>query len=267
MANSYSEPTLIVEDETLKHGFVIIPKNLLFARNLSHSAKILYALLLSYAWQDNFCFPGYERLCADMAVSENVVRRFMSELQQAGIVKQKRRGLGKTNVYTIADLRTANLEAPQPQDMRSRTSESEVLKPQDLRSTIETVEVEEEDKDPGNKERAKSNTRMSDQRKKTNYYDADRAKILPFIEDFAGEFRDQAPLTSSVTRAQNIFKKAGCSLDEFRQAMYEARRITKEKTSNIRSEIPAKDSPWPQKTKMAYFFAVLEDLLGQKVEQ
>ena len=54
--------TLIVEDETLRRGFVLLPRQVLYAHNLSHSSKILYALLLGFAWQEESCFPGYGRL-------------------------------------------------------------------------------------------------------------------------------------------------------------------------------------------------------------
>jgi hypothetical protein len=58
--------TLYLEDESLRYGFAQLPKQVLFARNLSHSAKLLYAVLLGYAWQEGRCFPGYERLSQDM---------------------------------------------------------------------------------------------------------------------------------------------------------------------------------------------------------
>ena len=38
--------TLIIEDQSLRYGFVHLPKVILYARNLSASAKLLYAVLL-----------------------------------------------------------------------------------------------------------------------------------------------------------------------------------------------------------------------------
>ncbi|HEU5200695.1 MAG TPA: helix-turn-helix domain-containing protein, partial [Ktedonobacterales bacterium] len=66
--------TLIIEDLSLYHGFVQLPKLVLYARNLSRDAKLLYAVLLGYAWQEQRCFPGYTRLCDDLDASENAVR-------------------------------------------------------------------------------------------------------------------------------------------------------------------------------------------------
>jgi len=106
--------TLLVEDETLRAGFTQIPNRVLHARNLSRDAKLLYGFLLSYAWQQGRCFPGYAQLCADMGASPSIVRKYMRELETVGLLVQKRRGLGKTNLYTLCSLSRATLEQPLP---------------------------------------------------------------------------------------------------------------------------------------------------------
>lgn len=117
MIESAEEPdTLIVEDRALRLGFIQLPKLVLQARNLSRDAKLLYAILLSYAWQATRCFPGYRRLCNDMQASENMVRKYMRELEGLGLLSQKRRGLGKTNIYTLHDLRTSHIAVLEPQE-------------------------------------------------------------------------------------------------------------------------------------------------------
>ncbi len=104
--------TLLIEDETLRAGFTQIPNRVLHARNLSRDAKLLYGFLLSYAWQQGRCFPGYAQLCAAMGASPSIVRKYMRELEVVGLLVQKRRGLGKTNLYTLCSLSTATLEPP-----------------------------------------------------------------------------------------------------------------------------------------------------------
>jgi len=101
-------PTLIFEDGVFQQGFTMMPNALLKARNLTASAKLLYAFLLFYARQDGRCFPGYETLAADMSITEKSTRKYMAELEAVGLVRQKRRGLGMTNIYVLADLRTVN---------------------------------------------------------------------------------------------------------------------------------------------------------------
>src|SRR4051794_99870 len=84
--------TLIIEDASLAYGFIQLPKQILYAKNLSRDAKILYAVLLGYAWQEQRCFPGYSRLCNDMGASENMVRKYMRELEAVALLSQRRRG-------------------------------------------------------------------------------------------------------------------------------------------------------------------------------
>ncbi len=116
--------TLFIEDETLRAGFTQMPNRVLHARNLSRDAKLLYAFLLRYAWQQGSCFPGYGQLCADMGASPSIVRKYMRELETVGLLVQKRRGLGKTNLYTLCSLSRATLEQPLP-PRRAETDDQE----------------------------------------------------------------------------------------------------------------------------------------------
>ncbi len=50
--------TIVVLNEALKHGFAQIPRYVLCDRKLSFGARLTYAVLLSYAWQEGSCFPG-----------------------------------------------------------------------------------------------------------------------------------------------------------------------------------------------------------------
>jgi hypothetical protein len=81
--------TLLAKNALLPRGFVQLPKAVLYARHLSRDAKLLYAVLLGYAWQERRCFPGYQRLCADLEASENAVRTWMRELEEAHLISQR----------------------------------------------------------------------------------------------------------------------------------------------------------------------------------
>ena len=90
-----------------------------------------------------------------------------------------------------------------------------------------------------------------------------RMLLLPYVEDFAREFNDQAPLRSSVSRMVNIFRKSGLSEDEFIDVIYQARTRTKEYSASIKAQ--AAGDKWnSRKPKMAFFFAVVADLAGVK---
>jgi hypothetical protein len=95
--------TLAVANAALRGGFVLLPRTLLHAQGLSRDAKLLYAVLLSYAWQAGSCFPGYERLQTDLQCSVNSLTKWMQELEGAGLVTRRKRGQGKTTRYTLHD--------------------------------------------------------------------------------------------------------------------------------------------------------------------
>ncbi len=61
-------------------------------------------MLLAYAWQAGNCFPGAERLKEDLQCGINQITRYLQELERAGLITVRRRGQGKTNVYTLHDL-------------------------------------------------------------------------------------------------------------------------------------------------------------------
>lgn len=96
--------TVVVQDAALKTGFVQLPNFILIDKDLSAYAKLSYALLLSYAWQKDSCFPGQERMAADLGVSDRYLRQALKELQDHNYIRVERRGLNKTNVYTILSI-------------------------------------------------------------------------------------------------------------------------------------------------------------------
>ena len=95
--------TIVVMNEALKHGFTQLPRYVLNDKKLSFGARLTYAVLLSYAWQEDSCFPGQERIAADLGVTRQAVNTYLNELKKNGYVSWERRGLGKTNIYYILD--------------------------------------------------------------------------------------------------------------------------------------------------------------------
>ena len=93
-------------------------------------------------------------------------------------------------------------------------------------------------------------------------YDEDREVLLAFVQDFSREFNDQAPLAASVTRAHNLLRASGLTREAFLDRLYQARAVTKERSASVRAQAGTDGAGLPTKNKMAYFFAVLEDLLG-----
>jgi zinc transporter ZupT len=49
----------------LQNGFTQVPNFILKDPNISVGAKVAYAMFLSYAWHNDSCFPGQDRLAED----------------------------------------------------------------------------------------------------------------------------------------------------------------------------------------------------------
>ena len=88
-------------DRATRGGFTQVPNFLLKSKLLSPGDKLAFAMLLSYAWQNDYCYPGQKRLAADMGLHETNVRKHLKSLQASGLLRITRRGQGKTNIYTL----------------------------------------------------------------------------------------------------------------------------------------------------------------------
>jgi DNA-binding transcriptional ArsR family regulator len=88
-------------DAATAMGFTQVPNFLLKSEKLSSGDKMAFAMLLSYAWQNDFCFPGQERLAKDLGLSDRSVRTHLKSLESNGLLRIKRRGQGRTNVYEL----------------------------------------------------------------------------------------------------------------------------------------------------------------------
>lgn len=82
-------------------GFTQVPNHILVSMKVSPGAKLAYAMLLKYAWEKDFCFPGQERLAKDMGSGVRTVVRYMQELEDADYMRIVRRGQGRPNLYEL----------------------------------------------------------------------------------------------------------------------------------------------------------------------
>lgn len=98
-------------DALSSRGYTQVPNHVLENAQISPGAKLTYAMLLKYAWQNDFCFPGQARLGKEMGVNERSVRTYMKELKEKGFLSIKRRGQGKTNIYILnLTVKTKNVD-------------------------------------------------------------------------------------------------------------------------------------------------------------
>jgi DNA-binding MarR family transcriptional regulator len=88
-------------DAASAKGFTQVPNFLLKSNKLSPGDKLAFAMLLSYAWQNDYCFPGQVRLAKDMGLSDRSVRTHLKSLEAKGLLTIRRRGQGQTNIYEL----------------------------------------------------------------------------------------------------------------------------------------------------------------------
>lgn len=88
-------------DPVAAEGFTQVPNLILRSDKLDAGAKLVYSILLSYAWHNDFCFPGQSRLAKDCGKSQGWVSQQMKELEKKGFLEIQRRGQGKTNIYIL----------------------------------------------------------------------------------------------------------------------------------------------------------------------
>lgn len=98
------EKTILLKgfDLVAAQGFTQVPNLVLKQAALSAGAKLVYALLLSYAWHNNSCFPGQDRLVADCGKTQAWVSQQMKDLEKHEFLEIQRRGQGKTNIYVLS---------------------------------------------------------------------------------------------------------------------------------------------------------------------
>jgi len=88
-------------DALSTRGFTQVPNAILKSGDISAGAKLVYALLLSYAWHNDYCFPGQDRLAEDIGISRQSVNTHVKELERKGFVKIERKGQGRANLYEL----------------------------------------------------------------------------------------------------------------------------------------------------------------------
>lgn len=97
---------IIIENEMLRAGFAALPYVVLRDTRLSLGARLTYAVLLSYAWQDDSTFVGQMRMAKDMGISERQLQRYLYELRNTKYIEISREDKRFNNTYIIKDVKT-----------------------------------------------------------------------------------------------------------------------------------------------------------------
>jgi hypothetical protein len=94
---------VVVENELLRAGFAAFPYLIMRDKKLSLGARLTYAFLLMYAWQEGSCFASQMKMAEDMGLSDRHLRRFIAELKLTGHIRVERKDMRFNNTYIILD--------------------------------------------------------------------------------------------------------------------------------------------------------------------
>jgi hypothetical protein len=100
---------IIIENEMLRSGFAALPYLVMRDKALSIGARLVYAFLLMYAWQEGSCFKGQRKMAGDIGVSERQLQRYLYELRDHEYIKIERTDKRYNNTYIILDKKPTKL--------------------------------------------------------------------------------------------------------------------------------------------------------------
>ena len=89
-----------------KDGYGIISKKVMRDKNLSISAKALYAYICSFAGAGGEAFPSLDLICGELGISEKKIYQLRKELVENGLITISKKRVGSkysNNVYTIVN--------------------------------------------------------------------------------------------------------------------------------------------------------------------
>src|SRR3712207_3100576 len=144
-----------------QNGFTQMPNSIFKATHLSHSARFLYNILLSYCWHKDYCFPSFETLMQDMQCGSQALTTYLAELKDTNLITIIRRGQGKTNLYYLTEVVQP---APALQEQQPEAAQASSLKIKELelpKSKTEEYKAEEYDSLSPDGERDDSNSRKA----------------------------------------------------------------------------------------------------------
>src|SRR3990172_13112568 len=88
-------------DRITAGGFTQVPNVIQNDPNLELGEKAVYAQFLQYAWHHDYCFPSQDLIAKNLGLTRSRITQFVKGLEIHGYLTIQRRGLGKTNWYTL----------------------------------------------------------------------------------------------------------------------------------------------------------------------
>ena len=212
------------------------------------------------------CYPSIDTIMRETGYSRATVCSALEELVELGFIEKERRKHDST-LYTVKGYVWYGSER-KPTLLGEAQSKETLLSPPESKAserlptkrlaTLPKDEPSVKEQPLEKKEREISNSKLPSSSFSTENDPDEGIPESPFIditvEKLARTLGDTAPLRSSITRTRRLWYKTELEEEEFVEFMEAAKRITLDAVS--KSQVRDRNK------KMAYFFAVLKDILG-----
>lgn len=239
----------------------------MMARVLGGINEALFFQQIAY-WSDkgsdpDWIYKSQVELESETTLSEYQQVQARKKLKALGVLQDERRGVPARLYYRV------NWDALF-QLLESRSEETGNLDSEPVRFR-ETANLDSDElvgMIPGNSEPLTESTQRQRQRDRSKDPEPvqmisshERRMIEAYINDYARELNDRAPMTSTVTRTIKLYANSGLSIDAFLDLLIEAKGTTQRSSGSIRSDF---SDGTGRKAKIGYWFAVVEDLIEQR---
>ncbi len=166
-------------------------------------------------------------------------------------------------ISELQDARSKESLISELQDARSKESFTSDDNPPRLSEVKKALAINREENKEINREENREIPIEISKSRRASTGRKEKTTVADYIADIAREFNDEASLAVSVSRAMNLYECAELDLDEFTDTLLAARTSTKVHSANIQKRASRSGGMLgPAKNRMAYFFAVVEDMLG-----
>ena len=215
-ADPSKQPTVVISDPSLRRfdgGFTAFPNVVLRCSQISIGARTTYAMLLSYAWQKDFCFPAQERLASDLGTTDRTVRKWLTELRAFGLISWKQRGLNKPNIYAILklpEIPVVGSESEGPEDISGPdwNSVEHGIRPGPANHSVQ------ERNETSSKEDSTKNTQYT--RVFSPKRESESSEVLVrLFHDLCGHSRNRNALRKELVQAESLLKDLGLDRAKF----------------------------------------------------
>ena len=101
---------VVFENDLMKGGFAALPYRVMKNTDLSVGARLTYAFLLMYGWQEGSSHARQIKMAEAIGISRRQMQRYLYELRDEGAIRIDRHDKRFNNTYVILDTKPSKLK-------------------------------------------------------------------------------------------------------------------------------------------------------------